>query len=106
MSSGRLLGGLLIGGALGVIVGLLIAPRRGDETRDMIRDEVSGRWNRSLDEAREKALEIQEKARDTADRLCDKGKHLAEDLKETGMEQWERLRSTVTVASKDNIEKS
>ncbi len=36
-SGGAFLGGLLLGGAIGTVVGLLIAPRSGKETRQLLR---------------------------------------------------------------------
>lgn len=95
MSTGRFLGGLLIGGALGAIIGLLVAPRSGEETRGMIRDEFNDQWNRSLENVRVRTAEWKEKARDSAEQLRNRGQHLVSDLEEAGRETWDKVRTTV-----------
>jgi gas vesicle protein len=94
MSTGRFIGGLLIGGALGAIVGLLIAPRSGEETRELIRDELTERANRSLENVKTRSLELKDKARSTAEQLQEKGQQLAANLEDTGREAWEKIRQT------------
>ena len=39
----------LFGGAVGVVVGLLVAPRAGEETRAMVADKVDEYWGKSQD---------------------------------------------------------
>ncbi len=36
MSAGKFLAGFIVGGAVGALAGLLLAPKSGEETRDMI----------------------------------------------------------------------
>lgn len=105
MSTGRFLGGLLVGGALGAIIGLLIAPRSGEETRGLIRDEFSDQWSRSLDNVRTRTADWKEKARDSAEQLRDRGQHLVSDLEDAGRETWDKVRATVK-STKNHTEES
>ena len=41
MSVGKFFAGFLVGGAVGAIAGLLLAPQSGEETRDMIAQKSS-----------------------------------------------------------------
>jgi gas vesicle protein len=107
MSSGKFLGGLLIGGALGAVIGLLLAPRSGEETRDMLRGEFNDRMNRSLETVKSKtsdlkdmayelkgrAYEFKGKALQTAEVLKDRGQQIASDLEEAGREALHKLRA-------------
>jgi len=38
MSAGKFLAGFLVGGALGAVAGVLLAPQSGEETRDLLTD--------------------------------------------------------------------
>lgn len=38
MSAGKFLAGFIVGGALGAIAGILLAPQSGEETREMLCD--------------------------------------------------------------------
>ncbi|MFH0914689.1 MAG: YtxH domain-containing protein [Chloroflexota bacterium] len=52
--------GLLIGGAIGIAVGLLCAPRAGEETRELLREraeEVTEKARETLSELKKKAQE-------------------------------------------------
>jgi gas vesicle protein len=95
MSSGRFLGGLLIGGALGAIIGLLVAPRSGEETREIIREELDARWNQSTEKLKKRTDALKTKATDTAEQLREKTQALATELEETGRETWGKIRSAV-----------
>lgn len=103
MSSGRFLGGLLIGGALGAIIGMLMAPRSGEETREMIREEIADRANRSVEGARSRAVELRDRAKMTAEELQERGQQIAGELEEAGREAWGKVRSTVK-AGKNGVE--
>jgi gas vesicle protein len=72
--------GFIIGGLTGALVSLLLAPQSGEETRAVIR---------------EKAIELQEKASETAEdvysrsesaigEVRDRGREIAEDLQRRG----------------------
>ena len=38
MSAGKFLAGFIVGGAIGAIAGILLAPKSGEETRAMLAD--------------------------------------------------------------------
>ena len=62
--------GLLIGGAIGLALGFLYAPRPGRETRAMFREkaeEVVDRAEKIVEEARERGRKIVEDARGKAE---------------------------------------
>ena len=103
MSSGRFLGGLLIGGALGAIIGMLLAPRSGDETRELIRDEFDHQVNRSKDQLQQRTVAFREKALEKADHLKEKTQQLATDLEEAGRETWEKLRQSTKLKKAEDL---
>ena len=58
MSVGKFLVGFIVGGAVGAIAGLLLAPQSGEETREMIAKTSSDLYDKtedSLNEIKEKA---------------------------------------------------
>ncbi|MGH2415056.1 MAG: YtxH domain-containing protein, partial [Microcystaceae cyanobacterium] len=62
-NTGAFIGGLLIGGALGTIMGLLIAPRSGRETRQILK--------KSADALPELAEDLSTSVQLQADRLSE-----------------------------------
>ena len=50
--------GLIIGAAVGIVIGFLYAPRPGKETRELLKEK--------MEKAREKAREAAEKAKEAA----------------------------------------
>lgn len=76
MSVGKFLTGFLVGGAIGAIAGILLAPKSGEETRALIADtakDVSQRANETV-------KEIQSKADDVVSEMQKKGDELKEKL--------------------------
>jgi len=69
--------GALVGGGLGAIIGLLLAPRAGRETRDIIRDEVRNRYEAS----KEKAVHV---VQDKTNEVKQKAAQLSSELEEAG----------------------
>ena len=68
MSAGKFIAGFVVGGAIGAIAGILLAPKSGAETRDDIANtkdkrktvwrKLFGSWNKSAErEAGKKAVE-------------------------------------------------
>lgn len=98
MSTGRFLGGLVIGGALGVIIGMLVAPRSGEETREMIREDIAERANRSMEGVKARTAELRDRAVDKAEQLRERGQEIATDLEEAGRETWGKIRTATKVA--------
>ena len=95
---GAFLLGFIVGGLTGAVASLLLAPQRGDETRNFIKEkaiELGDKVNLSVDEARVKADEITADARSRAeailadarvraDKLAAEAKTRAEDLQQRG----------------------
>jgi gas vesicle protein len=63
---GTFLAGMILGGLVGAAVAMLLAPAAGPDTRRQIRDkglELRSQAERELDEARKRALDLQERGR-------------------------------------------
>ena len=61
MSVGKFIGGFVIGAALGAVTGLLLAPKSGEETREMLSDtakDVLNKTDKTVKEIQSKAEEI------------------------------------------------
>src|SRR5437762_2601256 len=97
MSTGKFLGGLLIGGALGAAVGLLLAPRSGEETRGILKSEFNNRVGPSVETVRSKTVELKERAIETAEVLKERGQQIAAELEEAGREALTKLRTPAGV---------
>lgn len=72
MSVGKFLGGFIIGGAVGGVLGLLLAPRSGEETRQLLVDES----NQAYKHTEESVKELQTKANALMDEMQKKGEDL------------------------------
>jgi len=75
MSVGKFFAGFLIGGAVGAIAGLLLAPQSGEETRDMIAQKSSDLYDKtedSLKEIKDKAEVVVEDIQKKGDELISK----------------------------------
>ena len=58
MSVGKFLAGVVVGGAIGAIAGILLAPQEGAKTREMLgdmADDVAERTNKTVKEIQDKA---------------------------------------------------
>lgn len=58
MSAGKFLAGVIVGGALGAIAGILLAPQSGEETRELLDDaskDVVKKTDKTVKEIQEKA---------------------------------------------------
>jgi gas vesicle protein len=72
MSAGKFIAGFAIGGAIGAIAGILLAPKSGEETRKMLADSAQDLAKR----ADETAKQIQTKADDALSELQKKGEEI------------------------------
>ena len=72
MSAGKFLAGFIVGGAVGAIAGLLLAPKSGEETREMLAKTSSEIYDKTEDSLKE----IKEKAEDVVEDLQKKGDEL------------------------------
>lgn len=76
MSATKFLAGFIVGGAIGAIAGVLLAPKSGEETRAMIADTTKD----VLKRADQTVKEIQEKADDVVSDMQKKGDEIKEKL--------------------------
>ena len=76
MSATKFLAGFLVGGAIGAVAGILLAPKSGEETRAMIADTAKDVAKR----ADATAKEIQAKADDVVSDMQKKGDEIKEKL--------------------------
>ncbi len=76
MSATKFLAGFIVGGAIGAIAGILLAPKSGEETRQLIADTTKDVMRR----ADETVKEIQSKADDVVSDMQKKGDELRDKL--------------------------
>ena len=69
--------GLLTGVIIGGVIALLYAPKTGKETRQMIKEKVSG----VVDSVRGKTSEVMDTVKDTASEANEKGQAVVKALK-------------------------
>ena len=75
MSAGKFLAGFVVGGVVGALAGLLLAPKTGEETREMIArtsSEIYGKTEDSLKEIKEKAEVVVDDLQKKGDELIAK----------------------------------
>lgn len=77
---GKFIVGAVVGGVVGAAFGMLLAPRSGAETREMIREELDNQMRGAGDALREKSDIIKGKA----DVLKNKMAEVASDLEDAG----------------------
>lgn len=78
MSATKFLAGFLVGGAIGAIAGILLAPKSGEETRALIAETARD----TLRRADETVKEIQSKADDVVSDMQRKGDELRDKLQD------------------------
>jgi gas vesicle protein len=72
MSAGKFIAGFVVGGAIGAIAGILLAPKSGEETRAMLSNSAKD----MIKKADETAKQIQSKADDAVSELQKKGEEI------------------------------
>lgn len=77
---GKFVAGALLGGAVGAVIGMLLAPRSGEETRTLIKEEFDARTRDVAEGLRDKSDLLKEKAAAFRDKVGD----LSHELEETG----------------------
>lgn len=90
-SFGKFVFGALVGGAVGAVIGMLLAPRSGAETRELIKEELDNRYRESADVVREKSDILKEKATAFKDKVTE----LSSELEETGRKTFTRISEAV-----------
>lgn len=78
MSVSRFLAGFVVGGAIGAVAGILLAPKSGEETRKLLSESAQDIVKR----ADETAKQIQSKADDAVSDLQKKGEEIKEKLQD------------------------
>ena len=78
MSAGKFFAGFIVGGALGAIAGILLAPKSGEETRALLADGAKDAMKR----ADETVKQIQSKADDVVSDMQKKGEEIKEKLQD------------------------
>jgi gas vesicle protein len=90
-SFGKFVLGALVGCAVGAAIGMLLAPRSGSETRELIREELDNRYHESAEALREKSDVLKEKAAAFRDKVGE----ISADLEETGRKTVSRFTEAV-----------
>lgn len=72
MSAGKFIAGFIVGGAIGAVAGILLAPKSGAETRENIANSAK----EMLKKADETAKQIQSKTDDAIGELQKKGEEI------------------------------
>jgi len=101
----KLTAGALVGGAIGAVVGMLLAPRSGEETRHLIREEFEDRYRNSRNRIQETAREKAEFLKGRATIIRDKMSEISTDLEATGRKAMgclNEVRETVLQAATNN----
>ncbi len=72
MSIGKFVTGFVIGGAIGAIAGILLAPQSGEETREAISENAKMAYKKTQDVVKD----IQDKADDKIEEMQKKGNEI------------------------------
>ncbi len=78
MSAGKFIAGFIVGGAIGAVAGILLAPKSGEETRN----EIANGAKEMLRKADETAKQIQSKTDDAIGELQKKGEEIKSKLQD------------------------
>ena len=75
MSVGKFLAGFIVGGALGAVAGVLLAPQSGEETRELLSDsskDVVKKTDKTVKEIQEKADVVVSDLQKKSDEIMEK----------------------------------
>ncbi len=75
MSAGKFLAGFLVGGALGAIAGILLAPQSGEETRELLNDvskDMAKKTDTTIKDIQIKADTVVSELQQKGDEIMDK----------------------------------
>ena len=90
-STSKFLLGGIVGGAIGCVVGMLLAPRSGVETREMIRGDVEGKYQDSVKTITEKTDEVRQKAQTVVDDVSNTVKTITDELEDVGQQTVDKV---------------
>ena len=91
MSTSRFLAGFIVGGAIGALAGVLLAPKSGEETRKILAD---------------KAQEMAKRADETAKQIQVKADDVVSDLQKRGDEIKEKLQDLISKQKEEKPEET
>jgi gas vesicle protein len=100
---GEFFAGLVIGGMMGAVLALLMAPQSGQQTRDQLRHasvEIKEHASETLAEAREKAEAITADARRRAEEILNDARKHAEEITSEALKKAEEMQATFSPQSK------
>ena len=100
MSVSRFLAGFIVGGAIGAVAGVLLAPRSGEETRKILKDTADDMTRR----ADETAKQIKVKADDAVSDLQKRGDEIKEKLQDLITKQKGEKAEATTEAKEESAE--
>lgn len=75
MSAGRFLAGFIVGGALGAIAGILLAPQSGEETRELLSDaskDVVKKTDKTVKDIQDRADTVVSELQQKGDEIMEK----------------------------------
>lgn len=75
MSAGKFLAGFIVGGALGAIAGILLAPQAGEETRELLSDaskDVVKKTDKTVKDIQDKADTVVSELQTKGDEIMEK----------------------------------
>lgn len=75
MSAGKFLAGFVVGGALGAVAGILLAPQAGEETRELLSDaskDVVSKTDRTVKDIQDKADTVVSDLQQKSDEIMEK----------------------------------
>lgn len=75
MSAGKFLAGFIVGGALGAIAGVLLAPQSGEETRELLSDaskDVVKKTDKTVKDIQDKADTVVSELQTKGDEIMEK----------------------------------
>lgn len=75
MSAGRFLAGFIVGGALGAIAGILLAPQSGEESRELLANtskDVAQKTDKTVKEIQNKAESVVSEMQQKGDEIMEK----------------------------------
>lgn len=90
MSATKFLAGFIVGGAIGAIAGILLAPKSGEETRQLIADtskDVLRRADETVKEIQTKADDVVSDMQKKGDEIRDKLQNLIDKQKTASVEE-------------------
>lgn len=91
MSAGKFLAGVIVGGAMGAIAGILLAPKSGEETRELLSDA---------------SKDVVKKTDRTVKDIQDKAETVVSDLQKKGDEIMEKVQSLINKQKEETVEEN